>query len=298
MLAERIMSKIENSALLERPAAAVTGKINDILQAGPLKDLLSGTKTGHAAHPVLVTVPIGAWLGASWLDLTGGPDSREAACRLVGLGTLTAVPAALTGASDWADTVGPERRVGFLHAVANYTAMGLYAGSWWSRRRGKHATGVRLALLGAGVVGASGWLGGHLAHALGVGVDTTAFLGAPSVWTDAAAEADLPDGEPVGVSVGVVPILLVRRGGELVALYDRCTHRGAPLHKGPLVDDCIECPWHGSRFRLADGGVVRGPATQSQPLLEVRVEGGRVQVRVTGEQHSMRTNPVGSRRAR
>lgn len=296
MLAERILGKIESAAVLDRPAAAITDKINEKLRAGRVKDLLSGTHTGHAAHPVLITVPIGAWIGASWLDLTGGSDSRAAARRLVGLGTLAAVPAALTGASDWADTVGPERRLGFVHAVANYTAVGLYAGSWVSRHRGRHGLGVGLAVLGAGVMSASGWLGGHLAHALGVGVDTTAFLGAPTEWTDVAAEADLPDGKPIGVSVGVVPVLLLRRGTDVVALYNRCTHRGAPLHKGPIVDGCIECPWHGSRFRLVDGGVVRGPATQSQPMLAVRVEDGRVQVRQAGEQHSMRTNPVGARR--
>ena len=55
-----------------------------------------------------------------------------------------------------------------------------------------------------------------------------------------------------------------------------CAHAGGPLDKGTLVDGCVECPWHGSRFRLADGHVARGPAVYDQPVFEVRAkeEGG------------------------
>ena len=42
------------------------------------------------------------------------------------------------------------------------------------------------------------------------------------------------------------------------------------------MDGCVECPWHGSQFRLADGHVARGPAVFDQPVFEVRekAEGG------------------------
>jgi nitrite reductase/ring-hydroxylating ferredoxin subunit len=55
-----------------------------------------------------------------------------------------------------------------------------------------------------------------------------------------------------------------------------CAHAGGPLDKGALVDGCVECPWHGSRFRLADGQLRRGPAVYDQPAFEVRetAEGG------------------------
>jgi nitrite reductase/ring-hydroxylating ferredoxin subunit len=39
------------------------------------------------------------------------------------------------------------------------------------------------------------------------------------------------------------------------------------------------CPWHQSRFRLHDGSVARGPATSPQLSYEVRVGGGRLEVR-------------------
>ena len=42
-----------------------------------------------------------------------------------------------------------------------------------------------------------------------------------------------------------------RKDGTLVALQDTCPHRLAPLSRGRLIDDCVECPYHGLRF---DGG--------------------------------------------
>ncbi|HKV20657.1 MAG TPA: Rieske 2Fe-2S domain-containing protein [Mycobacterium sp.] len=296
-LPDTIADGIEDAAFLDPPADAAANVVHRLLPAGRLKDLLSGTPLGHPAHPMLVTVPIGAWLSANILDVVGGRHGRATARRLMAIGTVAAVPAALTGASDWSDTMGAERRVGLVHAVANWAAIGLYASSWNARRKGRHSRGVALAALGGAAVGVSGWLGGHLSYSIGVGVDTTAFMTGPTEWTDALAESDLSDDRPVNVMVGVVPVLVVRRDGQVFALGDRCTHRGGPLHEGEVVGDCIECPWHSSRFNLRDGHVVRGPATRPQPRLETRVVDGRVQVRQVGEQHALRTNPVASSQA-
>jgi nitrite reductase/ring-hydroxylating ferredoxin subunit/uncharacterized membrane protein len=293
-LPDTIADGIEDAAFLDRPANAATNLLHRLLPAGRLKDLLSGTPLGHPAHPMFVTLPIGAWFSANILDVVGGRQGRATARRLVAIGTVAAVPAALTGASDWSDTMGAERRVGLVHAAANWAAIGLYASSWNARRRGRHGKGLGLAVLGAAAVGFSGWLGGHLSYSIGVGVDTTAFMMGPTEWTDALAESDLVDGRPVNVMVGVVPLLVMRRGGDLFALGDRCTHRGGPLHEGEVFGDCIQCPWHSSRFNIADGRVVQGPATRPQPRFEARIQDGRVQVRKVGEQHALRTNPVAS----
>ncbi|MFD9661486.1 Rieske 2Fe-2S domain-containing protein [Rhodococcus sp. NPDC059968] len=204
------------------------------------------------------------------------------------------MPATLTGASDWTDTLGAERRIGAVHAVSNYAAIAAYLASWTARRRGRHGVGIGLSAAGAGLLGVSGWLGGHLSYAAGVGVDTTAFSTLPSDWTDAAPETALTGKEMVAVLVGTVSVLLVNRSGTVVALSNRCTHRGAPLNDGSFHDGCIECPWHGSRFRVADGQVLRGPATRPQQVYETRVRDGRIQVRQQDEQRTLRTNPVAS----
>lgn len=71
---------------------------------------------------------------------------------------------------------------------------------------------------------------------------------------------ELHDGELTAAPAGTTPVLLVRRGDQIHALDDRCSHRGWPLHEGKT----ITCRCHGSKFRL-DGSIVNGPATAPQP---------------------------------
>jgi len=272
---------------LTRPLSTVLGRL---LPAGPVKDALSGSLLGHPLHPVLVTVPIGAFVGASVLDLTG---QRQAARQLVAFGLLSALPTAAAGASDWADTQGPEQRVGIVHAWANSAALGLYGASWLARGRGQHARGAALALAGGSALLVGGWLGGHLSYALGVGVDTTAFQAGPTDWSPVVPEADLAPDRPVQGTVDGVAVLVVRDGAALRALADRCTHRGGPLSEGSVCDGVVQCPWHGSRFRLADGSVERGPATRPQPSYDVRVRDGWVEVR-REEERTQCAGSVGS----
>ncbi len=58
------------------------------------------------------------------------------------------------------------------------------------------------------------------------------------------------------------PILLYREeSGRAVALSDICPHRYAPLHKGRLCGDRVECPYHGLQFD-ANGQCVHNPHPQ------------------------------------
>jgi nitrite reductase/ring-hydroxylating ferredoxin subunit len=91
--------------------------------------------------------------------------------------------------------------------------------------------------------------------------------------------SELREGEPRQVEVDGVAIMVVRDGGQLRALADRCAHRGGPLSNGEISDGCVTCPWHGSVFRLEDGSVERGPAAYPQPALDARESGGQVEVR-------------------
>jgi nitrite reductase/ring-hydroxylating ferredoxin subunit/uncharacterized membrane protein len=287
---ERVLDRIERAEILDKPGHVLVGAIDKAVPKGKARDLASGTPLGHPLHPVLVAIPIGSWTAASYLDVTFG--DRKAAQRLVGYGILAALPTALTGANDWSTTDGAERRVGLVHAVLTDVALGLYAASWLARRRGNHLRGVGLSLAGATALVGAGWLGGHLAYALGVGVDTTAFQQFPDEWTDVAAEADVPVTQAIEGDAGGVPVLLARHDGRVVALSDRCTHRGAPLHEGSVSDGCVTCPWHESVFALADGAVIAGPASRPQPVAEVQVVDGRVQVRRSSAR-TLRTNPTG-----
>jgi nitrite reductase/ring-hydroxylating ferredoxin subunit/uncharacterized membrane protein len=285
-LLERLLERAEQARALDGVATKVSAVVGPVVTKEPLRDLLSGRVVGHPTHPTLVVAPIGCFLGATLLDVTGG--DAAAARRLVGAGIVVTVPTAAAGLHDWVDTMGAERRIGLIHAASNVAAMAVYGASWWRRRRGG---GKVLGLLGFSFLGVGGYLGGHLTYAQGVGVDTTAFEAGPRNWTDVAAAADVPEGQPVQVRADDVAILLVRRGGRLSALADRCTHRGGPLSGGELVGDCIQCPWHGSQFRLSDGMVERGPASRPEPAYDVREDAGRILLR-RSEPRSLRTGPV------
>ena len=68
-----------------------------------------------------------------------------------------------------------EQRVGIVHASANAAALALYAASWRARRQRQRARGVALALTGAVVATAGGYLGGHLTTVRKVGTRDPAF---------------------------------------------------------------------------------------------------------------------------
>jgi nitrite reductase/ring-hydroxylating ferredoxin subunit len=79
---------------------------------------------------------------------------------------------------------------------------------------------------------------------------------------------------------GISDLVVVRIGDTVHALHAVCAHAGGPLNEGTIVDGCVECPWHASRFRLSDGLVRQGPSVYDQPSYEIRAaEGGGYEVR-------------------
>ena len=279
--------KLERAQALDPAVGVATTVATTVLPRGPVKDALHGTWLGHQLHPMLIAGPIGLWSGALLLDLTAGRAGRPAARRLVGAGVLAVLPTAASGFADWSElgmAKGP-KRVGLVHAAANNVTALLFAASWLARRRGDHGRGVGLAVVGAGGLAVGGYLGGHLAYAQAVGVNRNANeVRKPKEWTDACAAAELEEDRPKQVEVAGKSLVLVRHTGTVSAMSALCSHWSGPLAEGSVVQDgddaCLECPWHGSRFRLADGSVARGPATSPQLAYDVRAEGDRLQVRV------------------
>lgn len=273
---------IENARVLDTVAKPASALASKLFPDGAVKDAASGRWLGHPVHPLLTDLTIGFWTGSLVLDLTGGRQRRKVAERLIALGILSAVPTALTGLSDWSDTVGPQKRVGIVHAIGNNTALMLYARSYVARKRGKHLQGMVFSTLAAGAMAGSGYLGGHLAYRMGVGVDQTLFDDVPQDWTAVLPETELPAGVPKVVQAGQARVLLYRSGPDICAIADRCSHRGGPLHQGEIDAGllAVTCPWHASRFSLKTGEVLKGPATAPQPCYDSRITAGKVEIKL------------------
>jgi nitrite reductase/ring-hydroxylating ferredoxin subunit/uncharacterized membrane protein len=289
-----LLDRIESSTALDEVAERLGTLGAPIRSRRRLHGALTGRWAGHTMHPAVVLVPVGCWIGASVLDATG--SGSVAARRLVGTGILGAGPAIVTGLAEWVDTDGAERRVGVAHAIVNNVALVAMVGSWLARRRGRTGVGVALSTVGVAAVGAGGYLGGHLAYVRGVAVNTTAFQSGPQEWERLVRVDDLTPGVPARVVLDGLAYAVVSSVDGVDVLEDRCSHRGGPLSEGQVVDGCIECPWHGSRFRLDTGEVALGPGAVPQPVYATRVVDGWVEI-CRDELGSLRADPVGARPA-
>ena len=288
MASEALIKAIERQDALEQASETIQPLVtNAFKSAGPagqeLKNFLHGTWLGHPLHPVLTDVPIGAWTAALALDaaesISGRKDFGAGADAAIAVGLVGAVGSAVTGLTDWSETYGRGRKVGLLHGLLNAGATALYATSLVMRRRKKRSAGLGFAMLGYAVSSAAAYLGGHLVYGEQIGVDHTAAQEMPKEFVPVLADEELREGEMKCADAKGVPVLLVRRGGEVCALAHTCSHLGGPLSEGKLDGDVVQCPWHGSRFNVRDGSVVDGPATFPQPRFETRLREGQIEVK-------------------
>jgi nitrite reductase/ring-hydroxylating ferredoxin subunit/uncharacterized membrane protein len=287
-LQEAVNETISQQKWLEPASEGVQQVVTGALQpytpaARPLNDFLNGVWLGHPLHSVLTDIPVGAWTTAALFDVvelaTGRAELAPAADGAVGIGILGAFGSAVTGLADWQYTVGLPRRTGLIHATLNVAAVGFYAASWLLRRAGRRRAGHVTAFLGYGVVAVSAYLGGELVYRDRLGTDHTPEETPPTAWTPVLAEAELAEGSMKSVRAGNVQVMLARQNGAVYALAEQCAHLGGPLSEGTLERESVICPWHGSRFKLADGSLVHGPSCYAQPAYETRVRNGQIELR-------------------
>jgi nitrite reductase/ring-hydroxylating ferredoxin subunit len=122
------------------------------------------------------------------------------------------------------------------------------------------------------------YLGGHLVYNERIGVNH-APEELPDKFVPVMKESELPENKMCKADADGIPIFVVRRGGRIFALAEKCSHLGGPLAEGELDGETVTCPWHGSKFSIEDGSVLVGPATYAQPCFEVRVRDGQIEVR-------------------
>ena len=168
----QILTRLEEARALDGVSDKIQSVVFAAIKPQRLRDLLHGSWLGHPLHPVLVQLPVGAFVSAAVLDLL--PGGRRSATTLIAFGTAGVAPAILSGWVDWSQMTKDRRRVGLVHASANAVATSLYAASLVARLSGRTGRGKALSFAGLSLAGVGAYLGGHLAYAQGGGMNQAA----------------------------------------------------------------------------------------------------------------------------
>jgi nitrite reductase/ring-hydroxylating ferredoxin subunit/uncharacterized membrane protein len=272
---DKLASPIQNSLLAFFGQPGQPGR--------KLKDILNGTWLGHALHPVLTDVPLGAWSGTTLLDFAWLANEDEGIARgadlTLLLGLAGATGAAVTGLTDWSDLEGTDRRVGLMHGLLNGSITLIYLTSLVLRLTGLRRTAITFSTSGYLVSLFSAYLGGELSFAKGIGVNHVAWEGGSDDFVAVIDEQDLLEGKLTRVDAAGIPAILLKQGESIYAIGATCTHLAGPLDEGTVEDGMVTCPWHGSRFCMYDGSIVNGPAVYAAPTFAVRVHNGKIELR-------------------
>ncbi|WP_131741094.1 Rieske (2Fe-2S) protein [Actinomadura roseirufa] len=135
----------------------------------------------------------------------------------------------------------------------------------------------RGVLVGAGLAGVAG-----LAAACGGGDDSSKDEGdgggsagsRPGGGNKAlGASSEIPVGGGK-VFEGEKVVVCQPAQGQFTAFSAICTHRGCTV--GSVSGGTINCPCHGSKFKITDGSVANPPATEPLPKKTVTVQGGQI----------------------
>jgi Rieske Fe-S protein len=167
----------------------------------------------------------------------------------------------------------------------------------------------RCVLLGAGVLGAAGVLTACSTAAVPYGANDAGQAPAPAPSTPAAgngmagaaqpagsasanggsgngnAKASAPKGTLLGLAADVpvgggkvytaAKVVVTQPSkGKFMAFSAVCTHVGCLCNQ--VADGTINCPCHGSKFKITDGSVVAGPAPAPLPAAKIAVSGGKI----------------------
>lgn len=151
-----------------------------------------------------------------------------------------------------------------------------------SAGRRRFLTGAVLAIQGA--------IAATLAFLLGGAAAAPAFGGRRTNWWPAASVDDLPDNEPLPVTIRVTRedgyrqvvdrqvVFLVKTAGGITALSSTCTHLGCRV-SWDATDQTLKCPCHGGVFDRT-GAVKAGPPPAPLATLASRREGDQILVQL------------------
>jgi uncharacterized membrane protein/nitrite reductase/ring-hydroxylating ferredoxin subunit len=271
-----------------------------------LKDFLEGKPLRHPLHPLLVHFPIGLFIVSLLLDLASlvfrsTPNLVRDAFYAMLLGIITALIAAVPGFVDYTDIRSdhPGKRNATAHLTLNLIVVALYGINLGVRSSSLNELqtpvgSLVLSLIGIVLLSASGYLGGRLVYADGIGVGrhkrrtptpvSTLHFTAPE--NGEVVFAPIPEAERLGeketlrVEINGEVITIAKIENNLYAFQEFCTHRFGPLSEGDFDGFNVQCPWHNSCFDVRTGEVSNGPAKVNLKTFRVETRDGNIYVGV------------------
>lgn len=136
-----------------------------------------------------------------------------------------------------------------------------------TRRTVLLATGVTALAVGCG--------GGGNGEGSSPGTATDTAPPSASAGRELASTGDIPVGGGVILKEEKIVVTQPERGGFNAFSAIR-THQHCLL--ADVSDGTVDCACHGSRFRITDGSVDRGPATSPLPAEQITVEGNSIRL--------------------
>ncbi|MBI4287478.1 MAG: Rieske (2Fe-2S) protein [Chloroflexi bacterium] len=100
-------------------------------------------------------------------------------------------------------------------------------------------------------------------------------------WVATLDESQLTEGNMAPVFPRGLSMLLIRKGGRVYALANRCAHMGCTLAGGQLDGPNLQCECHDWKYDISTGEFVDAPMIRI-PTYQTRSEAGKIWVKLEG----------------
>ena len=107
--------------------------------------------------------------------------------------------------------------------------------------------------------------------------------------------ASVPTSGVLAGHVDGAAVLLARLDDGIFAVGGACSHYGAPLADGLVVDGEVRCPWHHACFSLRTGAALKAPAFAALTTWRVEIADDHVFVRTQVDTPATKPAPVNAR---
>lgn len=98
-------------------------------------------------------------------------------------------------------------------------------------------------------------------------------------WVAVSEEKQLKEGSGLSVNPKGLPVLLLKRSGQVFAVSNRCPHLGCSLAGGSISGYILTCPCHDWRFDIRTGEFLSAREIKL-PIYDFKIESGTISIRI------------------